>query len=974
MKKVSHQHFAFPTLLLLIFGGLFTFSVIPSPALAAEESKEAEKEKNTEKEDSDKLKPFDKFVPDAVKVPGLIDLYQKKDSLYAEITSDQLEKDYIIVMSIAKGIGNTLLYSGKSLHATNREMGDEMIWQFRKVDDRVMIVRRNYRYQADSGTTEEKSVKLAYTDSIIFSLPIVAAGPDGGDMVDLTPVFMSDLPNLSRWTIPGFTFVKDRSNWDKVKGFTENVELEVAATYSSENNDEAFDGIVLDGRGLTVNIHYSISKLPDSGYKPRVADERVGYFTTAIKNLNKNPDDGNFVRYINRWNLQKLEPGSEVSLPKKPIVFWLDKNMPYAYRKPIRDGILEWNKAFEKAGFYNAIEVRQQEDNDTWDPEDIRYNTIRWSPANLGFAIGPSRVNPMTGEILDADVVIDCVFAHDNNVLDIFPPSETATALGGRQNMIGNVQNPNRNVQERETVSSADHGDYRYMNETLFFAQQLGIGNTFLDVMQEAESGSREGADTDNNSEEMICPKCGKPVKQDVAEKEAGKTGEAKKGDEVSRDNEKSDDDSPEYCSCERPNYENERKKLVEQNLRWVAAHEVGHTLGLRHNFIQSSTHSLDEIRHYPENAEYGYGGSAMDYIPVNIAPEGEKQGDYFPKPLGAYDYWAIKYGYQTFGENEDDELKKIASEQSKPAYNYATDEECYLNGDPRVNPLDLGDPLEYAKLSVRLFNQALPKLNDRIVKDGESYRKLSHVFKGLFSWYGQGIYMASRFIGGLEVNRDFKGDPDGRPTFVPTPSAKQREALDFVVGELFSAELRRFSPNLLNNLAPNRWMHWGTDNWHRFDPDIEELVLTWHRKILEALLSPEKLGRIIDTEYRTEPGTDILTAAELFDKLTGAIFTELDREGTAEYTAVSPAVETIRRSLQREYSDHLVNLVIERDNKPSDDISPLARYELENIQGKIEKVLSNADVKLDINSAAHLNDLKAKIEKTLNADFVLSK
>lgn len=994
-KRQSHLSVISP-FLLFFFTVAFGFCVISAPIRAAEEEKAADKEK-TAKEDPDKPKPFDKVVPDAVKIPGLITLYQKKNNLYAEITSAHLEKDYIIVMSIAKGIGNTNLYAGQSL-----DPGEDMIWQFRKVDDRIQIVRRNYRYQADSGTTEEKSVKITYTDSIIFSLPIIAAGPGGGDIVDLTPIFMNDLPGLSRWAIPSFSFSVDRSSWAKVKGFAENIELEVAATFSSANKANTFDGAIIDGRGLTVNIHYSISKLPESGYKPRAADERVGYFTTAIKNLNKNPDDGNFIRYINRWNLQKLEPGAKVSLPKKPILFWLDKNMPYAYRKPIRDGILEWNKAFEKAGFYNAIEVRQQEDNDTWDPEDIRYNTIRWSPANLGFAIGPSRVNPMTGEILDADIVLDVAFVNSwSTTFETFSPSETVKAFCGRSELIERVKEQNNQENNYEFLHESDQKNFSYINETLFYAQQFGVANAYFDVMSEAESAaepvgesdSREESSSEEKSAEekggeekkpetKVCPKCNKPIKPEISKedekaKEVNKEGKPEKPDE-----EKVTDDKSRYCSCERMNYDNERKKLVEQGLRWVVAHEVGHTLGLRHNFKQSTLHSLQECNNISYDAEFGYGGSAMDYMPVNIMPEGEKQGDYFPSPLGAYDYWAIKYGYKVFDGKEEEELKKIASEQAKPEYNYATDEERVLIDDPTVGVFDLGDPLEYAKMRVRLFDQILPGLDDRIVKKGESYRKLASRFYSVFTDYGYAMYTASRFVGGLEVNRDFKGDPEGRPTFVPTPAAKQREALEFVMGELFGIDQRQFSPDLLNNLAPNRWRHWGSNWYLPYDTRVEEMVLVWHQFILEELLSTEKLGRIADAEYRTGPGTDALTIAELFDKLTDAIFIELDREGAAEYTETSPAIVSVRRNLQRAFISRMSVLASGSDlgllgalllgtDGAANDVQALARYELQKIQGKIDRHLNNPDVKLDTYSAAHLTDLKVKLMKTLEVSVL---
>ena len=114
-----------------------------------------------------------------------------------------------------------------------------------------------------------------------------------------------------------------------------------------------------------------------------------------MKDYSQKVDEDRFVRYINRWDLQKADPSAELSPPKKPIIFWIEKTVPYKYRKPIREGILEWNKAFEKAGFLNAIEVRQQPDNSDWDPEDVNYNTFRWITSSAKFAMGPSRVNPL---------------------------------------------------------------------------------------------------------------------------------------------------------------------------------------------------------------------------------------------------------------------------------------------------------------------------------------------------------------------------------------------------------------------------------------------------------------------------------------------------------------------------------------------------------------------------------------------------
>ena len=297
------------------------------------------------------------------------------------------------------------------------------------MDDRIQVVRRNVRFTATKGSPEERAVGIAYTDSMLFSLPIASISPSGGYVVDLNQIFMSDLPEISH-DLPGFSFAANRSTWAEVSGYPDNVELEVAATYASSGMMDLDS--VPDSRAVTINVHYSISLLPQNGYRPRLADDRVGYFLTAIKDYSHKVDEDRFVRYINRWDLQKAEPSAEQSPPKKPIVFWIEKTVPFKYRKPIREGILEWNKAFEKAGFLNAIEVRQQPDNADWDPEDINYNTFRWITSSAKFAMGPSRVNPLNGQILDAAVIFDADFLQFwKTEYEMFTPDGIAALTGG---------------------------------------------------------------------------------------------------------------------------------------------------------------------------------------------------------------------------------------------------------------------------------------------------------------------------------------------------------------------------------------------------------------------------------------------------------------------------------------------------------------------------------------------------------------
>jgi hypothetical protein len=844
-----------------------------------------------------KDRPYADVIKDHETIDGLIKLHRKGNQLLGELGSRQLDKDFIVLISIAKGIGRGAILGGMSWG-----FGDDWIWQFRKVDDRIYLVRRNVRFTASKGDPQEKAIDLAYTDSVLFSLPIITTSPDGANVVDLTPVFMSDLPQISS-VLPGFVFAENKSTWapgfpkGKNKGLTDNIELEVAATYSSSGRED-FDSVA-DTRGASIHVHYSISLLLETGYKPRLADDRVGYFLTVVKDWSKKSDDDRFVRYINRWDLQKADPAAPLSPPKKPIIFYLEKTIPYIYRKPIREGIAEWNKAFEKAGFANAIEVRQQRDSDDWDPEDINYNTFRWITAGAGFAMGPSRVNPRTGQILDADVIFDADFLQFwKQEYENFTPQSIAELTGGALDLESHADEQKRQgPYHDERICTLQHG----------LARELAFGSHVLTART-------------NNPADL--------------------------------------------------------EKLITQGLKEVTMHEIGHTLGLRHNFKASTMLTLDEVNDASKTRDVGLTGSVMDYAPTNLMPKDMTQGDFFSPTIGPYDMWAIEYGYKPLSGGTDGEvaeLQKIAARCAEPALAYATDEDTRgIDPDPLANRYDLGkDPIAYAKLRAKLIGEQWPTVVEKAAKDGEGYQKARQVFGVLLANHGRAMYFASRFVGGVYVSRAHKGDPNAVAPFVVVDPAKQREALALVEEQVFSDKPFQFPPALYSHLASSRWSHWGTTISPRTDFPVHEVIGMWQDRILEQLLSPLTLERLHDTELQLPADQDALTTPELLDHLTKAIFSEIAAMPDGEYTNRKPAISSLRRNLQRSYLKRLSNLAMGKTSAPQD-CQTVAYSELASLEGRINNLLKS-NARLDAYSRAHLEESASRIRRVLDARFQLT-
>jgi len=756
----------------------------------------------------------------------------------------------------------------------------------------------------------------------------------------------------------------------------------VKAKPFTRNTEMAFEVVTAGGKLQT--LHYSFSEVPeDNGYKPRKADQRVGYFVTNYTDLGSYLEDKKRVRYITRWRLEKRDPSLKVSPPVTPIRFYIEHTTPVRYRRWVKQGVEYWNKAFEQVGFSDAIEVLYQDPRSPatmdLDPEDVQYNFIRWLNNDIGTAIGPSRVHPITGEILDADVVLtDGWIRHFNfQYNDLMPDlamegmsSETIAWLGSHPEWDPRVRlAPAANRQHLQDVFAAQSRmpyaahpltkvDSKLMGTQPFdglfgrtsqvngycaaaFGKQMDMSMARMAL--ELMSASEEDSDSQDPNPA--------PAKPDEP-----KTGEEKKPEEKKPEKPKEEllDGMPE--------------SFIGPLLAELVAHEVGHTLGLRHNFKASSIYTLKEINSNAIKGQKTVASSVMDYLPINMPYqlESETRGDYTMIGIGPYDYWAIEYGYSP----DEAKLPDLLKRASEPELQYSTDEDTG-GPDPLARRYDYSkDPLDYCENQIRLVKLYREKLLDKFVKDGDSWSKARRGYELTLGEQTKTISMMANWIGGATVNRDKKGDPGNRPSLVPVSAEQQRKALEFVIRNAFRDDAFGLSNDILSRLTVDKWIDEGVSAMGESTFPIHDRILGIQAGALTMLMNPSTLRRVFDNEQLVPSDQDAVTLPEILTKVQAEIWSELDAKFEGEVSPRKPRISSLRRNLQREYLERLIDLAIPSGGSPNKAVSSLALMQLKEVKGKIDTTLAVGGG-LDPYSQAHLGECQLRITKALDGIYI---
>ncbi len=833
-----------------------------------------------------KEKTIDEVVKDYEKLPGLFTIYRKKENgretIYLEIKEAQLGQVLLIQATAATGNGKTV------------SAGDPLVdipVRFQKMpDDKLYMVTPNTDFRADENTPIGRSIKRAFPDGYIDTYRIEAKQEDRKSLlINISEVFRGDLfmisQAISSGTSPGggammFGMDREKTYIGALKNFPEN--LVVETNYHFMGSPRGGLETLADPRSMPLKVVYNVMMLPTTDYKPRPADPRIGYFLTEYQSFDSDKVRDSKIHYINRWNLRKADPKLAMSPPNKQIVFWLDNAIPLAYRDAVRDGILMWNKAFERVGIKEAIAVKQIPDKPDFDPADLRYNVVHWvSSPSSAYAVAHFRVNPINGEIVNAGINVDGNFTREMRLerSDLIDP-------------VAVWADPTQGLRTAIDPRRCEYG--QGMKEQAWF------GKMALDMF----GGAGLGMDD---------------------------------------------------------------RTYMNSYLSMVVAHEMGHILGLRHNFIASTFHSDTELQNGKLLKETGVTASLMDYVPFNIFALRHPGTDLFNSTVGPYDKWAIEYGYcDTASLNataEKRKLEAIASDCNAPGHAFETDE-LADSWDPAVVRFDLAkDPLTYWSKRLDVSRYMMLHLSERLPKKGESYHEFTRGYLEMLGTYSSSAAYASRYIGGLYVNRNHKGDAGLKPALAAVEGVDQKRALNLINTYIFDASAFDIPKSYFSMMADDPYAPMTIQTFlaGRSTYPVLDQLSGIQKAALTRIFSSAVLARVANNEFKAGANANPLTLDTLFHSTSAAIWSELDTH---------KKIGTLHRQLQRAHLETLLGMYLTPAATLPDDAKLLAWEQIKTIQSKI-KTTSKAN--LDTYSRLHLEQASQMITRALEAKQTVS-
>lgn len=795
------------------------------------------------------LKPYSEVVPASAETDeGLFDVHrvekEGKETVRYEIPDSLLGEELLMVSRVAQTARN-LGYGGSKI-------GTRVVrWQYRPEDQQVLLRVVSYDNRADEDQPIYQAVQNANFEPIIASFDVMARGENGdGVVIDVTPLFAGDVPELgipqgAREQFKVRRLDEERTFIESVKSFPKNIEVRSVLTYEAQNPPS--EGST---NTISVKMNHSMVRLPQQPMQPRLCDDRVGYFSVEFTDYGADADRAEETCYITRWRLVPKDMDAyrsgELVEPKEPIVYYVDRNTPERYREGIMKGIEDWQKAFEAAGFKNAIIAKMsptEEQDPDFSPEDVRYSVVRYYPSETQNASGPHVSDPRTGEILESDI-----------------------------NWYHNVSNLVRNW---------------------YFVQTAAA--------------------------------------------------------------------NPEARATDFPD------EVQRELVRFVAAHEVGHTLGLPHNWGSSSAYTPEQLRDPQFTSEHGTAPSIMDYARFNyVAQPGDGVTNFLPK-IGEYDKWAIEWGYTRLPQfqsarGEEAKLDEwIREKAGDPVYFYGR--QTFDQSDPRAQREDLtGDAVRASELGLENLKRIVPKLTDYSYESGENYSTLDELYGQVVGQWGLYIGHVARNIGGFYETR--KTYNQEGPVFELVPREKQTEAMQFLQSEVFTR------PDWLLNADVLRRIE-GAGTLSR--------VRGLQSSALGILLQPQRLARMIEFEAMAETPSASMNASyapmAMLDDLRSGLWSELDQ---------GQPIGAFRRNIQRTYlaqMKELMNAEVEAPDVPDDfgdfvrftpvevsesDIGAMVRGEMQTLRQNIEAALPRTD---DRATRLHLEDTLVRIDAILDPE-----